>query len=97
MEQSGSNLDKAIEANTKVQAEPLRTYSTVIRDPAKGDKLKVSADPGSSNLNCCQQALGSLTRSGWLVGNTDISTANFRVAGENEAAGAAVAAVVAAE
>ena len=43
MEQSDGNLDKAIEANTKVQADLLRTSSTVIRDAFKGGKLKVEA------------------------------------------------------
>ena len=43
VEQSDGNLDKAIEANTKVQADLLRTSSTVIRDAFKGGKLKVEA------------------------------------------------------
>ena len=41
--ESGGNLDKAIEANAKIQAELLRTSSTVIRDAFKGGKLKVEA------------------------------------------------------
>jgi carbonic anhydrase len=43
VEQSDGNLDKAIEANTKIQADLLRTSSTVIRDAFKGGKLKVEA------------------------------------------------------
>jgi carbonic anhydrase len=43
VEQSGGSLDKAIEANAKIQAELLRTSSTVIRDAFKGGKLKVEA------------------------------------------------------
>jgi carbonic anhydrase len=43
VEQSDGNLDKAIEANTKIQAELLRTSSTVIRDAVKAGKLKVES------------------------------------------------------
>ncbi|HYK36712.1 carbonic anhydrase [Alloacidobacterium sp.] len=43
VEQSHGNLDQAIEANAKVQAELLRTSSTVIRDAIKAGKLKVTA------------------------------------------------------
>jgi carbonic anhydrase len=43
VEQSGGNLDKAIEANAKIQAERLRTSSPVIRDTMKDGKLKVVA------------------------------------------------------
>jgi len=43
VEQSDGNFDKAIEANTKIQADLLRTSSTVIRDAFKGGKLKVEA------------------------------------------------------
>ena len=43
VEQSGGDLDKAIEANAKIQAELLRTSSTVIRDAFKGGKLKVES------------------------------------------------------
>lgn len=43
VEQSQGNLDKAIQANAKIQAELLRTSSTVIRDAVKGGKLKVEA------------------------------------------------------
>ncbi|HKO29529.1 MAG TPA: carbonic anhydrase [Nitrospiraceae bacterium] len=43
VEQSGGNVDKAIEANGRYQAELLRTSSIVIRDAAKAGKLKVEA------------------------------------------------------
>lgn len=43
IEQSGGNVDKAIETNARFQAELLRTSSTVIRDAAKAGKLKVEA------------------------------------------------------
>lgn len=43
VEQSGGDVDKAITANAKVQAELLRTSSTVIRDAVKGGTLKVAA------------------------------------------------------
>ncbi len=43
VEQSGGDLDKAIAGNTKIQADLLRTSSTVIRDAYKGGKLKVEA------------------------------------------------------
>jgi len=43
VEQSGGSLDKAIEANAKIQAQLLRTSSTVIRDAVKAGKLKVEA------------------------------------------------------
>jgi carbonic anhydrase len=43
VEQSGGNLDRAIEANTRIQAELLRTSSTVIRDAVKTGALKVEA------------------------------------------------------
>jgi carbonic anhydrase len=43
VERSGGNLDKAIESNSKIQAELLRTSSTVIRDAVKTGKLKVEA------------------------------------------------------
>ena len=43
VEQSDGDLDKAIVANTKIQAELLRTSSTVIRDAFKAGKLKVEA------------------------------------------------------
>ena len=43
VEQSDGNFDKAIVANTKIQAELLRTSSTVIRDAHKAGKLRVEA------------------------------------------------------
>ena len=43
VEQSGGILDKAIEANAKIQATLLRTSSTVIRDAVKANNLKVEA------------------------------------------------------
>lgn len=43
VEKSDGNFEKAIEANAKIQAELLRTSSTVIRDAFKGGKLKVEA------------------------------------------------------
>jgi carbonic anhydrase len=43
VEQSGGDFDKAIQANTKIQADLLRTSSTVIRDAVKAGKLKVEA------------------------------------------------------
>ncbi|HST08820.1 MAG TPA: carbonic anhydrase [Terriglobales bacterium] len=43
VEQSGGDVDKAIEANAKIQAELLRTSSPVIRDAVKAGKLKVEA------------------------------------------------------
>lgn len=43
IKQSGENVDKAIEANARFQAELLRTSSTVIRDAARAGKLKVEA------------------------------------------------------
>jgi carbonic anhydrase len=43
VEQSGGNVDKAIEANARFQADLLRTSSTVIRDAFKAGKLKIEA------------------------------------------------------
>jgi carbonic anhydrase len=43
VEQSEGNVDKAIEANAKIQAELLRTSSPVMRDAIKAGKLKVEA------------------------------------------------------
>jgi len=43
VEQSGGNVDKAIEANAKIQAALLRSSSTVIRDAVKAGKLNVEA------------------------------------------------------
>ncbi|MGB7438296.1 MAG: carbonic anhydrase [Candidatus Acidiferrum sp.] len=43
VEESGGSLDKAIESNARIQAELLRSSSTVIREAVKGGKLKVQA------------------------------------------------------
>jgi carbonic anhydrase len=43
VEQSGGSLEQAITANAKLQADLLRTSSTVIRDAVKTEKLKVHA------------------------------------------------------
>ena len=43
VEESGGNVDKAIEANTKIQAQLLRASSSVIRDAVKGRVLKVES------------------------------------------------------
>jgi carbonic anhydrase len=43
VEQSNGNVDKAIEANARIQAELLRTSSTVIRDAVKSSTLEVRA------------------------------------------------------
>ena len=43
VEESGGNVDKAIEANTKIQAQLLRASSPVIRDAVKGGTLKVAS------------------------------------------------------
>lgn len=43
VEQSEGNFEKAIEANAKIQADLLRTSSTVIRDALKAGKLNVEA------------------------------------------------------
>lgn len=43
VDRSGGNLDKAIETNAKVQAELLRTSSTVIRDAYRSSKIKVES------------------------------------------------------
>ena len=43
VEQSGGNFDKAIEANAKIQADLLRTSSTVIKEAVQAGKLKVQA------------------------------------------------------
>lgn len=43
VEQSGGDVDKAIDINAKIQAELLRTSSPVIRDAVKGGKLRVEA------------------------------------------------------
>jgi carbonic anhydrase len=43
VEQSDGDLSKAIAANAKIQAELLRTSSTVVRDALKAGKLKVQS------------------------------------------------------
>ena len=43
VEESGGNVDKAIEANTKIQAQLLRASSPVIREAVKGGTLKVES------------------------------------------------------
>ena len=43
VEQSGGDFNKAIQANANIQAELLRTSSTVIRDAVKAGSLKVAA------------------------------------------------------
>jgi carbonic anhydrase len=43
VEKSGGKIDQAIEINAKLQAELLRTSSTVIRDASKAGKVKVEA------------------------------------------------------
>jgi carbonic anhydrase len=43
VEQSGGDFDRAIEANANIQAELLRTSSTVVRDALKAGKVKVEA------------------------------------------------------
>lgn len=55
VEQSGGNLDKAIEANATIQADLLRTSSTVISEAVKAGKLKVQA--GVYNLGSGKVAL----------------------------------------
>jgi len=42
VEQSQGNLDKAIEANAKIQADVLRNSSTVIRDAVRNGKLRLA-------------------------------------------------------
>lgn len=43
IEKSGGNIDKAIQANAKIQAELLRASSTVIRETIKTGRLKVES------------------------------------------------------
>jgi len=43
VEKSGGNLDKAIETNARLQADLLRTSSTVIREAASSGKLKIAS------------------------------------------------------
>jgi len=54
VQQAGGSLDKAIEANAKIQAELLRTSSTVIREAVRAGKLKVESgvyDLASGKVN----------------------------------------------
>jgi len=43
IEKSGGNIDKAIQANARIQAELLRASSTVIRETTKAGKLRVES------------------------------------------------------
>jgi carbonic anhydrase len=43
VKQSGGSLGKAIEANATIQAELLRTSSSVVRDAVRAGNLKVEA------------------------------------------------------
>jgi carbonic anhydrase len=43
VQESGGDVGKAIEANARIQAELLRSSSTVVRDAVKAGKLKVEA------------------------------------------------------
>jgi carbonic anhydrase len=43
IEKSGGNIDKAIQANARIQAELLRASSTVIREATKAGKLRVES------------------------------------------------------
>ena len=43
IEKSGGNIDKAIQANARIQAELLRASSTVIRETIKAGKLRVES------------------------------------------------------
>jgi carbonic anhydrase len=52
VEQSAGNLDKAIEANARLQAELLGTFSTVIREATKAGTVKVPA--GVSSRSVCE-------------------------------------------
>jgi carbonic anhydrase len=56
VEQSGGDVDKAIEANARIQAELLRTSSPVVRDAVKAGTLKVEA--GVYDLATGKVALG---------------------------------------
>jgi carbonic anhydrase len=54
VEQSGGSLEKAIAANAKIQADLLRTSSTVIRDALKAGTVKVESgvyDLGSGKVS----------------------------------------------
>ena len=56
VQQSQGNLDKAIAANAKIQADLLRNSSTVIRDAVKNGKLELAA--GVYNLQTGKVTLG---------------------------------------
>jgi len=59
VEKSGGNVDKAIEVNAILQAELLRSSSTVIRDATKAGNLKVEAgvyDLGTGKVSLSQPA-----------------------------------------
>lgn len=43
IEKSGGNIDKAVQANARIQAELLRASSTVIRETTKAGKLRVES------------------------------------------------------
>ena len=43
IEQSGGNVDRAIKINARIQAELLRTSSTVIRDATKDGTLRIES------------------------------------------------------
>src|SRR5262249_1727230 len=43
VEESGGDFDKAIKTNSRIQAEQLRTSSTVVRDAVKAGKLRVDS------------------------------------------------------
>jgi carbonic anhydrase len=54
VEQSGGSLENAISANAKIQADLLRTSSTVIRDALKAGTVKVESgvyDLGSGKVS----------------------------------------------
>jgi carbonic anhydrase len=57
VQESGGDVSKAIEANARIQADLLRSSSTVIRDAVKGGKLKVEAgvyDLGTGKVTLSQ-------------------------------------------
>jgi carbonic anhydrase len=56
VEQSGGSLDKAIDVNAKIQADLLRTSSTVIRDALKAGTVKVQS--GVYDLGTGKVSLG---------------------------------------
>jgi carbonic anhydrase len=58
VQQSDGSVDKAIEANAKIQADLLRTSSTVVRDAIKAGTLKVQGavyDLGTGKVTLSQQ------------------------------------------